>query len=94
MIMEGKTRSNRGENCPSATFSTSKLTWTDLELTLHLRGYREVTNRLNHDTALGWVVADEQRNKSIFANPNSYIIISTNHISIKLAKNASIMKPP
>ena len=43
---EGKTPS------PSATLSTTYLTWTDVGSSLVLRGYRPTINHMNHDKAL------------------------------------------
>ena len=40
-----------GKTCPSATFSTTNLTWTGPGSNLGLRGGRPATNRLSHGTA-------------------------------------------
>jgi hypothetical protein len=37
-----------GKTCPSATLSTTNLTWTDLGSNPGLRGERPATNRLSH----------------------------------------------
>jgi hypothetical protein len=51
MILIGKGRITRRKACPSATFSTTNLTWTDLGANPGLHGGRPATNRLSHGTA-------------------------------------------
>jgi hypothetical protein len=51
MKLRGENRSTRGETCPSATFSTINLTWTDPGSNPGLRGGRQAANRLSHGTA-------------------------------------------
>jgi hypothetical protein len=48
-IYRGKP-TTRGETCPSATLSTTNLTWTDPGSNPGLRGERPATNRLSHGT--------------------------------------------
>jgi hypothetical protein len=50
MILTGENRRNRRKTCPSATLSTTNLTWTDLGANLGLRG--EATNRLSPSTPI------------------------------------------
>jgi hypothetical protein len=42
----------RRQTCPSATLSTTNVTWTDPGSNPGLRGERPATNRLSHGTAL------------------------------------------
>jgi hypothetical protein len=51
MKLTGENRSTGGITCPSATLSTTNLTWTDPESNQGLRGERPATNRLSHGTA-------------------------------------------
>jgi hypothetical protein len=47
----------RRKTCPSATLSTTNLTWTDLGSNPGLRGERPATNRLSHGTVIvTWLV--------------------------------------
>jgi hypothetical protein len=50
-IDRGKPTTRR-KTCPSATLSTTNLTWTDPESNPGLRGERPATNRLSHGTAV------------------------------------------
>jgi hypothetical protein len=51
-IDNGKTETlGKKEPCPSATLSTTNLTWTDLESKAGHHGERSATNRLTHGTA-------------------------------------------
>jgi hypothetical protein len=47
----GKNRSSRGKTCPSATLSTTNLTWTDPGSNPGLRSGMPAANRLSHGTA-------------------------------------------
>jgi hypothetical protein len=49
-IDRGKPTTHR-KTCPSATLSTTNLTWIDLGSNPGLRGERPATNRLSHGTA-------------------------------------------
>jgi hypothetical protein len=49
---QGKTEVLGGKTCPSATMSTTNLTWTDPGL----RGESPTTNRLSHGTALVYYI--------------------------------------
>jgi hypothetical protein len=51
MKLTGENRSTRRKTCPSATLSTTNLTWTDPGSNPGLRGERPATNRLSHGTA-------------------------------------------
>jgi hypothetical protein len=49
MILAGENRSTMGKTCPTATLSTTNLTWRHTGSTLGLRGGgRFATNRLRH----------------------------------------------
>jgi hypothetical protein len=49
MILKGENRSGTGtKTCPSTTFSTTNLTWTDVGLNPGLRGERSGTDLLSH----------------------------------------------
>jgi hypothetical protein len=50
IILTGKTEELGEETRPSATLSTTNLTWIDPNSNTGLRGERPVTNRLRHDT--------------------------------------------
>jgi hypothetical protein len=52
MILTGDNRSVRRKTCPSATLSTTSLTWTELGSNLNLSGEKPATNRLSHGTAV------------------------------------------
>jgi hypothetical protein len=52
MKLTGENRSTRGKTCPSATLSTSNLTWTDQGSNPALRSERPATNRLSHGMAV------------------------------------------
>jgi hypothetical protein len=63
MILTGEhlsTRSNK--TCPSATFSTTNITWTDLGSSQGLRGNRSATNRLSHGTKYYYDTARSAKN--------------------------------
>ena len=51
MKLTEENRSTRRKICPSATLTTTNLTWTDPGLNPGLRGERLATNRLSHGTA-------------------------------------------
>jgi hypothetical protein len=51
---QGETKKLGRETCPSATFSTTNPTCTDLGANLDLHGERSVTNRKSHGMAYGW----------------------------------------
>jgi hypothetical protein len=51
MILTRENRKTQRNTCPSATFGTTNLTWTDLGSNQVLRGNRPVTNLLTHRTA-------------------------------------------
>jgi len=51
MILTGEERSNRRKTRPSATLSTTNLTWTDPRLNRCLRDDRPATERLNYGRA-------------------------------------------
>jgi hypothetical protein len=55
-IDRGKPTTTRRKTCPSATLSTTNLTWTDPGSNPGLRGERPATNRLSHGTAYSEVV--------------------------------------
>jgi hypothetical protein len=55
-INRGKPTTRR-KTCPSATLSSTNLTWTDPGSNPGLRGERPVTNRLSHGTALAVFLA-------------------------------------
>jgi hypothetical protein len=52
MKLTGENRNTRRKSCPSATFSTTNLTWTDTGSNPGLCGEGPATNRLSHGTAL------------------------------------------
>jgi hypothetical protein len=54
MIVTRGNQSTRWNTCPSATLSTTNLTWTGLGSNPSLRGERPATNRLSHRTT--WIV--------------------------------------
>jgi hypothetical protein len=54
-IDRGKPTTRRN-TCPSATLSTTNLTWTDPGSNPGLRGGRPATNRLSHGTTLAGIV--------------------------------------
>jgi hypothetical protein len=59
MLVEWYWRENRRtqrETCPSATLSTTSLTWIVQGANLGLRGERPVTNHLSHGTAPVWAL--------------------------------------
>jgi hypothetical protein len=51
MKLTGENRRTRGKTCPSATLSTTNLTWTDPGSNPGLRGGRPAANRLSHGMA-------------------------------------------
>jgi hypothetical protein len=51
MKLRGEDRSTRGKTCPSATLSTTNLTWTDQGSNPGLRGGTLVAIRLRHGMA-------------------------------------------
>jgi hypothetical protein len=50
MKLTGENRQLGKKTCPSATLSTTNLTWTDPGSNPGLRGERPATNRLSHGT--------------------------------------------
>jgi hypothetical protein len=57
-ILTGENRRTRRKTCPSATLSTTNLTWIDPDSNPGLRGERSATNDLSHGTAVhpySWV---------------------------------------
>jgi hypothetical protein len=48
-----------GENLPSATLSTTNLSWIDPGANPGLRGERPATNRLSHGTAILRIIIDK-----------------------------------
>jgi hypothetical protein len=56
MKLTGENRSTRGKTCPSATLSTTNLTWTERGSNLALRGERPATNCVSHGTAIFYTV--------------------------------------
>jgi len=52
MILTGDNTSTRKETCPSALFSTTNLTWTDLRSNKGLHCKTPGNNRLSRGTAL------------------------------------------
>jgi hypothetical protein len=70
MKLTGENRSTWGKNCPSATFSTTKSTWTDPGSNLGLRGEMPATNLLSHGTAkrvyvIHFAMGEEEKEKKI-----------------------------
>jgi hypothetical protein len=55
MKLTGENRRTRGQTCPSATFSTTNPTWTDLGSNPGLRGGRPAANRLSHVTGMFYI---------------------------------------
>jgi hypothetical protein len=53
-IDRGKLKYLGVKTCPSATLSTTNLTWTEPGSNPGFRGERPVTNRLSHGTAVTW----------------------------------------
>jgi hypothetical protein len=51
MKLTRENRGTRGKTCPSATLSTTNLTWTNPGSNPGLRGGRPAVNRLSHVTA-------------------------------------------
>ena len=51
MILTEENGSTRRNPCPSATFSTTNLTWNELGSNLCLRGESPATDRLSHGAA-------------------------------------------
>jgi hypothetical protein len=62
MIFAGETEV-LGENLPSATLSTTNLTWIDPGANPGLRGERPATNRLSHGTAHNWLLFSENSDR-------------------------------
>jgi hypothetical protein len=56
MILTGEHRRTRRETYPSATLSTTNLTWTDPGANQGLRRELPATNRLDHGKAKLWLV--------------------------------------
>jgi hypothetical protein len=62
LLSTGENRRMQRETYPSATSSTTDLTWNDPSANLGLRGERPVTNRLSQSTAADVNVANDIMN--------------------------------
>jgi hypothetical protein len=61
MKLTGENRSTRVKTCPSATLSTTNLTWTEPGSNPGLRGERPATSRLSHGTSRMFIHPPIQR---------------------------------
>jgi hypothetical protein len=64
IILTGENRCTWRNTCPSATLSTTSVTWTDVGLNAGLCEERTETYRLSHDTSLYYFSVREKRVES------------------------------
>jgi hypothetical protein len=66
MKFTGEDRSTRGKTCPNATLSTTNPTRSDPGSKPGLRGERQTTNRLSHDTVKLILITLQRPRKDLF----------------------------